>query len=82
MNRRQRRAAAKQPSPIPPASAVAPPAYLGKPGLLLRLFAGVLLSKWVLNRVQHPDVRRALASLAVQAGRTDVLEDLRTQDPA
>lgn len=43
----------------------------------MRIFAKVLLSQWVLKRVNHPDLRRVLASMAVQAGRPDVYEILR-----
>ena len=84
MNRHKRRAAGKQPAPATlPAPAIAPVVgYSGKPGFVLRMFAKVLLSKWVLKRVNHSDIRRVLASLAAQAGRTDLSEILRRQDPA
>ena len=84
MNRHKRRAAKHAPLPVTPAPTGAParfaaPAdvYSGRPGLVLRFFAKVLLSKWVLKRVSHPDVRRALASLAAQAGRAELSETLR-----
>lgn len=83
MNRHRRRASAKQgqsapaPTTAPQAAATPIQALPGKPGLVLRLFAKALLSKWVLKRVHHPDVRRALASLAMQAGKVDLAETLR-----
>lgn len=83
MNRHKRRAAAKQPQPAPtiaPAPGAAPAdVYSGRPGLVLRMFAKILLSDWVLKRVRHPDVRRVLASLAAQAGRPELSETLRKQ---
>lgn len=39
----------------------------------LRLAARILLSGWVLKRVNHPDVLLALSQLAEQAGRMDAL---------
>lgn len=79
MNRHTRRATAKNPKPAPvtPAASIEPAPVYGKPGLVLRIFAKVLLSQWVLKRVNHPDLRRVLASMAVQAGRPDVYEILR-----
>lgn len=84
MNRHKRRAAAKQAQPeqapaAAPTAAAPAEVYSGKPGLVLRAFAKVLLSNWVLKRVHHPDVRRALASLAAQAGRRELSETLRRQ---
>jgi hypothetical protein len=47
-----------------------------KPGLLLRLFANIALAPWVLNRINHADVERLLAGVAVQAGRPEVARNL------
>jgi hypothetical protein len=47
-----------------------------KPKLFTRLLAKVLLSRWVLKRVQHPDVERLLISFATEAGRTDIADEL------
>ncbi|MBX7198918.1 MAG: hypothetical protein K1X51_06030 [Rhodospirillaceae bacterium] len=83
MNRHKRRAAAKQAQSTPEPGAALPQAVapvetpFGKPGLVLRMFAKILLSDWVLKRVHHPDVRRALASLAAQAGRLELAQTLR-----
>lgn len=80
MNRHKRRAAAKQVQTTPaPDSAAAPltEVYPDKPGLVLRVFATVLLSNWVLKRVHHPDIRRVLGSLAAQAGRPELAQTLR-----
>lgn len=82
MNRHQRRAAGKPPQqPIvpTPVAGSAQPVSSGKPGVVLRFFARILLSKWVLKRVNHPEVRQALASLAAQAGRPELSETLRRQ---
>lgn len=50
-----------------------PPA---RPSLLTRLLARVLLSRWVLARVHHPDVERLLISFASEANRTEVADEL------
>ncbi len=81
MNRKQRRAAAKQPqqsTATRPAYAVDPIATVpaGKPGFVLRMVAKVMLSHWVLRRVRHPDVERILASVAFQVGRPEIAREL------
>lgn len=81
MNRRHRRAAAAKQDKSPPAEyapdGVTPVAPImakpAAPSLFLRLVAKILLSRWVLNRVQHGQVLAVLADLAGQVGRTDVL---------
>jgi hypothetical protein len=83
MNRRYRRTAAKQEkNQANQAAAYAPDGVtptmpiVGKqasPGLFLRLISRILLSGWVLKRVQHGQVLALLADLAGQVGRTDVL---------
>jgi hypothetical protein len=81
MNRRDRRAAAKQ-DKDQPGQAYAPDgvkpvapimAKPTAPSLFLRLVAKILLSRWVLKRVQHGQVLAVLGDLAGQVGRTDVL---------
>jgi hypothetical protein len=47
-----------------------------KPSLVIRALAKILLSPWVLARVQHPDVERLLISFAVQTNRIDVVDEL------
>ncbi len=43
---------------------------------MTRLLARVLLSRWVLARVHHPDVERLLISFASEANRTEVADEL------
>jgi hypothetical protein len=57
-----------KPLPVSPVVANA-----GKPGLVLRIVAGVLCSGFVLKRVEHPDVLVMLSELARQAGRMDAV---------
>ncbi len=77
MNRRQRRIAAKSSRHAPPEPQETRVAHPGaKPGLLLRLFANIALAPWVLNRINHADVERLLAGVAVQAGRPEVARNL------
>ena len=84
MNRRQRRSAAKANRHAPPArhgapaSRDMPPDSTGQaePGLFLRLFARIVLSPWILKRVNHADVERLLAGVALQAGRPEVAREL------
>lgn len=45
-----------------------------RPGLLLRMFSGILLTSWVIKRVQHPDVLVIMQQLARQTGRTEAAE--------
>lgn len=83
MNRRYRRATAKQEkSQANQAEGYAPDGVTPvvpivgkqeKPSLFLRFISRVLLSGWVLKRVQHGQVLAVLADLAGQTGRTDVL---------
>ena len=79
MNRQQRRAAAKSKSkgsPRPEDRKVPENSTAAKPGLVLRLFAKIVLTPWVLNRVKHADVERLLAGVAVQTGRPEIAESL------
>ncbi len=80
MNRRYRRATAKQekesaadyaPDGVTPTVPIV--AKQEAPGLLLRLVASILLSSWVLKRVHHSMVLGILGHLAGQVGRTDAL---------
>jgi hypothetical protein len=77
MNRQERRAAAKKKGP--PERIESEPAIEGPqepPSLLLRMFARVVLSPWVLNRVSHPEVERLLVSLAIQVGEPEKARSL------
>lgn len=83
MNRRQRCTAAQVKCPAPPGrqeiSNDLPeekPVPEATPGLVLRVFAKVLLAPWVLKRVRHADVERLIAGVAGQAGRPDIAADL------
>jgi hypothetical protein len=78
MNRKQRRQAKvlNKPASATSAAALAP---ITPPGLLLRVFAKVVLSPWVLNRVQHPDVEHALAGIADQVGKPEIARNLRNR---
>ena len=78
MNRRQRRSAAKAGRHVPPQRREARTENTeeAKPGLLLRLFANIVLSPKVLKRVHHADVERLLAGVALQAGRPEVAREL------
>ena len=58
--------------PAPPE--VAPPS--APPSLILRVFAGIILSNFVLKRVKNAEVERLLASVARQAGKTEIATDL------
>lgn len=83
MNRKDRRSAAKQDKeriaklPGSPVSLTAP--IVAKPeraGFMLRAMARILLSQWVLKRINHPAALYALSQIAQQAGRMDVLTQL------
>lgn len=83
MNRKERRAAEKQdqerPRNIsqPGVDGIAP--IVAKPenvSFALRVSARILLSDWVLKRVNHPHVLLALSQLAEQSGRMDALMKL------
>lgn len=90
MNRRDRRAAAarggpsseaRQRGPAEPAAVGTPtgspaPAAAGKPSRMLRLVARILLSRWLLARVKNPEVERLLISVAMEAGRVEVADEL------
>jgi hypothetical protein len=47
-----------------------------EPGILLRLFAKMVLAPSILRRVHHKDVERLLADVAIQAGRREVAMNL------
>src|SRR4051812_15794759 len=47
-----------------------------RPSLLVRTIAWVLLSRFVTSRIHHPDACRLLASLAQEAGRTQLAQEL------
>jgi hypothetical protein len=47
-----------------------------RPGILLRVFARILLSKWVVNRLRHPEAERLVISFAREAGRHDVADQI------
>jgi len=89
MNRRHRRATAKQDrvsdaagtANYTPDAGVTPVApIVGVPAsssLLLRMTSRVLLSSWVLRRVEHPNVLAILGDLASQVGRMDVMMQIQ-----
>jgi len=88
MNRRNRRAAAKQErmpqnneTPYDPSGSVTPYAPVvpvpASGGFFLRLIARFLLSRWVVKRVQHPHVLSILSDLAGQAGRMDAMMQIQ-----
>jgi hypothetical protein len=77
MNRRERRATAKNKTSLgPPAydAAIEPPK--DPPSLLLKALARLILSPWVLNRIRHPEVERLLISVAIQAGQPEKARSL------
>jgi len=85
MTRQQRRQASRnankvKKSPIPnqvDVSQVIQPQHVPvKPSLLVRGLAVVLLSKWVLRRVNHPAARISLSILARDVGREDLATEL------
>jgi len=83
MNRRQRRSAAKTKRYPRPEQQEAPqdipevkPGSDARPGLVLRLFAKILLAPWVLKRIRNADVERLIAGVAVQAGRPEIAANL------
>ncbi|MCB2107839.1 MAG: hypothetical protein KDE14_09080 [Rhodobacteraceae bacterium] len=43
-------------------------------GILARSFAKILLSDWVIARVNHPEAERLLLSLAFETGRNDAID--------
>jgi hypothetical protein len=63
------------------AGATAPSAHeKPKAGLGMRLFSALLLSRFVLKRVKQPEVERLLMSVALEAGRQDVVDELTRRD--
>ncbi len=52
------------------------PVPAGPPSLGLRVVGRVLLSEWVLKRVQHPDLIGILLQIAQQLGRADAMARL------
>jgi len=74
MNRRQRRVSAKTPAkPGQPSHATSVETGQASPTLALRLAARLLLSAWVLRRVQSPQIFSMLRQVAIQAGRDDAV---------
>lgn len=53
----------------------------GKPSLALRVLARVILSRFVLKRVNHPQVLFMLAEVARQARRMDAAAYIQTKLP-
>jgi len=76
MNRHERRVSAKQVKLEGTPAATPSSGPVQRPGLALRIFARILLSQWVLNRVHHPDIVRILMQMAQQVGRTDAIAQL------
>jgi hypothetical protein len=85
MNRHERRAAAKRPSPPEPSDMASAPNTINaaarptgdpraKPSLLLRLFSRILLADWILSRVQNPQVEQLLITLAMESGRPEAAD--------
>ena len=78
MNRQQRRREQRLNAPMAATtaprtvSAPAGAAIVAKPSILLRMAAWIMLSDWVLRRVEHPAVRQSLAMVARQVGRQDL----------
>jgi len=60
-------------TPQPAAGPVQPPS------LALRFFARLLLARWILTRVNHPDIVRVLLQVAHQVGRDDAIAILATK---
>lgn len=54
----------------------AQPGTDSKPSLALRLFARLLLAKWLIKRIYHPDLVAILLQIAQQTGRSDVVATL------
>jgi hypothetical protein len=52
------------------------PKPTGKPSLMLRFFASIILSSWVRKRVRHPAARAAMALVAHEVGRHDLATEL------
>lgn len=76
MNRHQRRANAKTADRQPDGSVGTPSPVASKPSFALRIVARILLARWVLKRVHHPDLLTILLQVAHQVGRTDAIAAL------
>lgn len=76
MNRHQRRASAKTADRQPDGSVGTPSPIPTKSNLALRVMARILLARWVLKRVHHPDLLAILLQVAHQVGRTDAIAAL------
>ena len=89
MNRHQRRGdEKKRAAEIPPSGQPAPPQQAlpvmqdaGKPSLALRCLARIILSRFVLKRINHPHVLFMLAEVARQARRLDAAAFIQTKLP-
>lgn len=53
----------------------------GKPSLALRFLASIILSRFVLKRIDHPHVLFMLAEVARQARRMDAAAYIQTKLP-
>ncbi len=88
MNRKERRSAEKKgglgasgpqaPGPLPTMPIVEDAV---KPSLVLRALARIMLSRFVLKRVHHPQVLFMLGEVARQARRVDALMYIQTKLP-
>lgn len=88
MNRHERRATGKAGTPPPQPAANANAGYVptsrppdasaaaARPSFLLRAFSRVLLSQWVIARVDNPQVEQLLMSLAMEAKRPEVADQI------
>lgn len=47
-----------------------------KRGFVFRVFAKIMLSKFILSRISHPEIENILYSIASQSGRQDVMDEL------
>jgi hypothetical protein len=57
-------------------ASISGPSAKPKSGLVMRFFSKLLLSRWVLKRVDNPEVERLLMSVALEANRKDVIDEL------
>ncbi len=76
MNRHERRANAKTADRQRDGSVGTPSPVPTKSNLALRVMARILLARWVLKRVHHPDLLAILLQVAHQVGRTDAIAAL------
>lgn len=65
-----------QPMPDAPPALATALAGQRKPSFWLKLFSKVLLSRWIVARVQHPQVEQLLISLALESGRPEVADQI------